>query len=238
MQLRTIIIALAVAGYSLHPQAEDKVLRVMSADAVKKQQMEAEAKASKEKEAIAAANTGDNASAISDTNSGFFSFFSSEQEPHPAELSSSEAILVKGYEMADPDKALSKAKTKHEQGVVKNRPKQIEAPYAYFDLKPDTALSKRIYVDERTGLIHFNVLHGSLKNNFESLMSETRKTKHLIWKVGNHKVYSDYWVTGKSMFEIANNIVSPYNKPNQIMFGAFIGDTVGVFYADEKELWR
>ena len=237
MQLRTLIIALAVAGCSLHAQADNKVLRVMSTDALKQQQLEAEALAANEEkksqnEVVISDNDG------AEKNSGFFSFFSNESETHPAELTSSEAILVKGYEMADPDKALSKAKSKHELGVIKKRPQQIEEPYSYFDLKPDTALTKRIYVDERTGLIHFNVLQGSLKKNFEALMSETRKTKHLIWKVGNHKVYSDYWVRGESMFEIANNIVSPYNKPNQIMFGAFIGDTVGVFYADEKELWR
>lgn len=212
----------------------------MSAEAVaKQQQKEAEVLALKEKELLAQNSVqetkGQN---LKTEDSGFFSFFKSDPEPHPAELSSSEAILVKGYEMADPDKTLSKAKSKHELGFEKKRPQQIEEPYGYFDLKPDSALSKRIYVDERTGLIHFNVQEGSLKNNFEALMSETRKTKHLIWKVGNHKVYSDYWVQGQSMFEIANNIVSPYNKPNQIMFGAFIGDTVGVFYADEKELWK
>ena len=155
----------------------------------------------------------------------------------PGKLTSIESILVKDIKPLNPETDIAASKTSWEQHMQKTTPKMIKSPYVFFNTKPPAALSDRMYIDEREGKIYFKVVRGTLQNNLRSLMKDTRNTKHLIWKVGAHRVYSDYWVSGSSMFELVNNLVAPYNQPSQVMFGIFLGQAIGVFYDEDKEFW-
>ena len=155
-----------------------------------------------------------------------------------ASLTVTEATLVAEQSFLDPNKNIAKASAKWTQKTSKKLPLSIESPYQFFDYKPSIALSKRMYIDESTGSIFFHVKKGLLKSNIAALMKETRNTKHLVYKVGTHRVFSDYWVSGHSMYEVINNIITPYKQPSQIMFGVFIGQTIGVFYATDKDFWN
>lgn len=129
---------------------------------------------------------------------------------------------------ADPTELLS-AKT----------PVPVNPKYRYFDLKPDMALSQRTYVDPNSGRIYFQMKAGSLKENLESLVADTRGTQHLLWCVSrSHEVYSDYMVSGESMTDVVNNIVKPYAKPEQIYVGLLEGSAVAIHYESDKELDR
>jgi hypothetical protein len=164
-------------------------------------------------------------------------FGSNEEKPLVPTLDSDEQNILLDKEFLDPDEHIVKSKKRWEQSIVKKLPDQVAEPYLFFNSKPSGALSSRMYIDEREGKIYFLVKQGSLKQNIDSLMSDTRNTKHLIWKVGNHKVFAEYWVSGHSMFEVVNNILKPYKQPDQVMFGVFLGDTIGVFYKADKEFW-
>jgi hypothetical protein len=160
-----------------------------------------------------------------------------EEKPINRTLDSDEQNILLNKEYLDPDEHIVKSKKRWEQSLNKKLPDSIAEPYVFFNTKPGLALSSRMYIDEREGKIYFLVKQGSLKRNINSLMDETRNTKHLIWKVGNHKVFSEYWVSGNSMFEVINNVLMPYKQPDQVMFGVFLGNTIGIFYRGDKEFW-
>jgi hypothetical protein len=153
------------------------------------------------------------------------------------ELDSDEEAILLNKDFLDPEESIVKSKKRWEQSVLKKMPDTIAPPYTFFNAKPSGALSERMYVDEREGKIYFLVKQGSLKGNITALMDETRSTKHLIWKIGNHKVFAEYWISGDSMFEVINNILTPYKQPDQVMFGVFLGSTIGIFYQADKEFW-
>lgn len=164
-------------------------------------------------------------------------FGEEETKPVSPTLDSDEQNILLNKEFLDPDEHIIKSKKLWEQSLLKKKPNLIVEPYVFFNAKPGSALSSRMYIDERSGKIYFLVKQGSLKHNVNALMKDTRNTKHLIWKVGNHKVFSEYWVSGESMFEVVNNLLSPYKQPDQVMFGVFLGNTIGIFYRGDKEFW-
>jgi hypothetical protein len=164
-------------------------------------------------------------------------FGEDEQKPLDPSLDSDEQNILMDKEFLDPDQHIVESKKRWEQSMQKKLPDSIAEPYVFFNAKPNMALSERMYIDEREGKIYFLVKQGSLKSNLNSLMAETRNTKHLIWKVGNHRVFAEYWASGNSMFEVINNILTPYKQPDQVMFGVFLGNTIGVFYRGDKEFW-
>lgn len=111
--------------------------------------------------------------------------------------------------------------------------------YRFFDLKPKDALSERIYTDDSTGEIYFKMKVGSLRSNIDSFIKETRSTKGLLWCVSNsHQVSVEHWAKGNSTKSVASKIVGAYKQPDQILFGLMDGETVAVYYRNDKELRR
>ena len=109
--------------------------------------------------------------------------------------------------------------------------------YKWFDLKPEAALTDRVYLDKSKGLIFFKANAGSLQSNIRALLSETRSSTHLLWCVSKaHDIYSDYWISAKSTKGLLSELVKNYKTPTQMYAGLLDGQTVAVFYAHDKEL--
>lgn len=109
--------------------------------------------------------------------------------------------------------------------------------YKWFDLKPEAALTDRVYLDKNKGLIFFKANAGSLQSNIRALLSETRSSTHLLWCVSKaHEIYSDYWISAKSTKGLLSELVKNYKTPTQMYAGLLDGQTVAVFYAHDKEL--
>jgi hypothetical protein len=110
--------------------------------------------------------------------------------------------------------------------------------YDYFEHKAIEDMSSRMFIDQDSKQINFLVKKGYLRASIEALMKETRNTKSLVWRVGAHKVYGDYWVQGDSMEAVFNSMFKPYRKPEQVMGGTFLGNTIGVFYNNDPEFMQ
>jgi len=110
--------------------------------------------------------------------------------------------------------------------------------YEYFEHKAIEDMSSRMYIDQESQQINFLVKKGYLKTSIKALMKDTLNAKSIVWRVGSHKVFGDYWVQGNSMEEVFNNMLRPYRKPNQVMGGLFKGNTIGVFYNNDQEFMQ
>jgi len=118
--------------------------------------------------------------------------------------------------------------------IIKSKIRMLPQ-YSYFDHKNIEDMSDRMYIDQETLKINFLAKKGYLKSSVKALMKETINTKSLVWRVGSHRVFGDYWVQGDSMEEVFNNLLKPYLKPNQVMGGTFMGNSIGVFYSNDQE---
>lgn len=117
------------------------------------------------------------------------------------------------------------------------RPETVKKTHNFFELKPKPARSPRIYVDPSTGIINFKVEKGLLKDNILALLNETREAKaeNLHWAIAPHKEKAEYWITGRSMVEIAQALVGHHKTPEPVKIGLFINGVIAVYYESNKE---
>ena len=115
-------------------------------------------------------------------------------------------------------------------------PEELPSRYDFFNLLNNDQLTKRVKVNHQTGTIKFHMLKGKLEDNLLALLTNTKggEKTALIWHGGEQGVYSDHWTTGRSMFELMNNILKPYITPEQLLFGIYEGGTISVYYQHNR----
>ncbi len=115
-------------------------------------------------------------------------------------------------------------------------PEKLPVHYDFFNLLDTDKLTERIIVDHQTGTIRFHMHKGKLEENLLALVNNTkgRKDTSLIWNGGDQGVYSNHWATGRSMFELMNNILKPYIAPEQLLLGIYEGGTISVYYQNNR----
>ena len=113
----------------------------------------------------------------------------------------------------------------------------LDVQYSYFELKPASLLSDRIYIDPDNGDINFHITKGPLKDNVIALLNETRggSKDKLIWAVADHEEAIDYWVTRQTIKEIAQALVQYHTSPEQVKFGLYTNGIVSIYYPSDKE---
>ncbi len=101
----------------------------------------------------------------------------------------------------------------------------------FFNLRAQSELSQRVVVDHLAGLVRFKLLRGSLKSNLVDLLSNTQggRNTSVLWDVGEQKIESAHWVTGRSMIELMVKILELYSKSEQLMFSLYDGGFVLVY---------
>ncbi|MNU41642.1 hypothetical protein D3C71_303830 [compost metagenome] len=103
-------------------------------------------------------------------------------------------------------------------------------PYSYLALV--STGNERLRVEN--GELYYLVKQGSLEANVRELFSHTQSTT-LISKVSpNHMMPNTFWLHGKGVLEILDQIVAPFTTPQNIRWNAYQNDLVVITYGGKN----
>ncbi|HGK7310997.1 hypothetical protein [Aeromonas caviae] len=103
-------------------------------------------------------------------------------------------------------------------------------PYSYLALV--STEDGRLRVEN--GELYYLVKQGSLESNIRELFSHTQSTT-LISKVSpNHMMPNTFWLHGKGVLEILDQIVAPFTTPQNIRWSAYQNDLVVITYGGKN----
>ncbi len=90
------------------------------------------------------------------------------------------------------------------------------------------------HIPQSDTVIHFTLHKGALKQNLQRLLDE-HSEQHIFWEVSeHHKIAIDVEVTAFNIYQLVNEIISPYKQPSQIK-AKFYGNKIVRFYYDDSD---
>ncbi|ENN6469960.1 hypothetical protein AB9X29_003761 [Vibrio vulnificus] len=100
------------------------------------------------------------------------------------------------------------------QPTVKKAPVQNALRGGVYDYLLVVRPNARVKVNERDGLVYFQMRTGSLKENIVALLEPTNALPPVMSDISdNHEVAADMWLSGDSVLEILDSMLVSYFKP-------------------------